>query len=41
MKAYLEGMKGIEICQPVVTLKSTMKEEDVKNLEALAEAVLA
>ncbi len=41
MKAYLEGMKGIEICQPVVTLKSTMKEEDVKSLEALAEAVLA
>lgn len=41
MKAYLESMKDIEICQPVVTIKSTMKEEDVKSLETLAEAVLA
>lgn len=41
MKAYLEGMKAIEICEPMVTIKSVMKDADVKNLEVLAEAILA
>lgn len=41
MKAYLEGMKNVEICEPVVSVKSVMKEADVQNMEALAEALLA
>lgn len=41
MKAYLETMKDIKICEPVVSIKSVMKEADEKNLETLAEAVLA
>lgn len=41
MKAYLETMKDIQICEPVVSIKSVMKEADEKNLEALAEAILA
>lgn len=40
MKAALEGMKSITIVEPQVTIKSTMKPEDVKNLEALADAIL-
>lgn len=40
MKAALEGMKNIAIVEPQVTIKSTMKPEDVKNLEALADAIL-
>lgn len=41
MKAYLENMKDVHICEPVVSIKSVMKEADEKNLEALAEAILA
>ena len=41
MKAYFEGMKEIEICEPVVTIKSVMKEADEENMKLLAEAVLA
>ena len=41
MKAYLEGMKDVEICEPVVSVKSVIKEADVQNMEALAEALLA
>ena len=40
MKAALEGMKNITIVEPMVTIKSTMKPEDEKNLMALAEAIL-
>ena len=40
MKAYLEAMKDLQICEPVVSIKSVMKEADEKNLEALAEALL-
>lgn len=40
MKAYLETLKDIQICEPVVSIKSVMKEADEKNLEALAEALL-
>lgn len=40
MKAALEGMKNITLVEPEVTIKSTMKPEDVKNLEALADAIL-
>lgn len=40
MKAYLEAMKDVQICEPVVSIKSVMKEADEKNLETLAEALL-
>ena len=40
MKAYLETLKDIQICEPVVSIKSVMKEADEKNLETLAEALL-
>ena len=36
MREYFEGMKEIEICEPVVTIKSTMKDETVKVMEELA-----
>lgn len=41
MKAYFEGMKDIEICEPVVTIKSVMKDADEENMKTLAKAVLA
>ncbi len=40
MKGLLENMKGVEIVEPTVTIKSTLKEEDVPALEKLAEAML-
>lgn len=39
MKAVLETMKNISIVEPVVTIKSTLKEENMADLEALADAV--
>lgn len=41
MKAMLEGMKNITICDNVVTIRSTMKSEDIPKLEALADELLA
>ncbi len=41
MKAYLEGMKQIELVAPVVTIKSTMSEKNKEELEALADALMA
>ena len=35
-----EAMKDVQICEPVVSIKSVMKEADEKNLETLAEALL-
>ena len=40
-RSYFEGMKDIDICEPVVTIKSVMKEADEENMKLLAEAVLA
>ncbi|MCR4993889.1 MAG: FprA family A-type flavoprotein [Bacteroidales bacterium] len=40
MRPMLEGMKQVEIVEPVVTLRGRMKDADVAQLEALAEAVL-
>ena len=37
MREILEGMKDITICEPVVTIKSTMKEDTIKVMEELAE----
>lgn len=35
-----EGMKNITIVEPMVTIQSTVKPEDITKLEALAEAML-
>lgn len=41
MKALLSGMKDVTVVDPMVTIKSAMKESDKPQLEALVEAVLA
>lgn len=40
MTGMLEQMKDIEIVQPMVTIRSRMKQADIPALEALAEAML-
>ena len=40
MKGILENMKEVEIAEPVVTIKSTLKDADIPGLEKLAEAML-
>lgn len=40
MREILEGMKEITICEPVVTIKSTMKDDNLKMLEELAEKLV-
>ncbi len=39
MKGILDTMKNINVVQPVVTIKSTLKESDVAGLNELAEAL--
>ena len=41
MKGMLESMKEIEIVEPMVTIRSAMKQGDIPALEALADAMLA
>ena len=41
MKEYLSGMKDVTVVEPVVTIRSTMKAEDVTAIEALADAILS
>jgi flavorubredoxin len=41
MKAYFEGMKKIDLVEPVVTIKSVMNEKNLEELNALADAILA
>ena len=40
MKGMLETMKDIEIVEPMVTIRSAMKQGDIPALEALADAML-
>ena len=40
MSAILETMKDITICEPVVTIKSTMNEANLKTMEELAEKLI-
>ncbi len=40
MKALLEGAKQLSIAEPVVTIKSAMKAEDLPQMEALAKELL-
>ena len=39
MRSMLEEMKNIEIVEPVVTIKSRMKAEDAKAIEALVKSI--
>ncbi|MBP5771751.1 MAG: FprA family A-type flavoprotein [Bacteroidaceae bacterium] len=41
MRGLLEGMKAVDIVEPVVTLRGRLKDADRPQLEALAEAILA
>ena len=41
MRAMLEGLKSVEIVEPVVTIRSRMKESDLPAMEQLADALLA
>lgn len=40
MKAMLEGAKSLTFVEPVVSIKSALKEENIPQLEALANALL-
>lgn len=40
MKTMLEGMKNITLAEPVVTIKSVVKEDTVAQLEKLAEVLI-
>ena len=40
MKEMLSTMSNIEIVEPMVTIKSRMKEADIPDLESLASALL-
>ncbi len=40
MRDVLETMKAITICEPVITIKSVMTEENVKTMEELAEQLV-
>ena len=41
MKGYLEEMKNIQVCDTMVTIRSTMKPEDREAMERLADELLA
>lgn len=41
MKGILDGMKNLTLCDPMVTIKSTMKPANVDAMEQLADAILA
>ncbi len=40
-KGIIEGWKNVELLEPVVTIKSTVKDSDIPNIQALADAVVA
>lgn len=40
MREYFDSMKEIKICDQVVTIKSTVKEDTIKAMEALADELL-
>ncbi len=40
IKAYFEGMKNMQICSNTVTIRSSLKENDIPALEALADEIL-
>lgn len=40
MRALIEPMKNIEIIEPTVTLRSSLKSTDIPKFEELADALL-
>ena len=40
MRALIEPLKNVSIIEPMVTIKSAMKESDIPQLEALADAIM-
>ena len=40
MKSYLEPMKNVELAEKVVTIKSTMKEEDRAEMSELVKQMM-
>ena len=40
IRGLLEPMKGVEVLEPVVTIRSAMKDTDLPQLEALADALI-
>ena len=40
MKSVLEEMKDIQVVEPMVTIKSTMKQETIEQMEKLADSLL-
>ena len=40
-EAVLETMKDITLVEPTVTIRGALKDSDLPNLEALADAILA
>ena len=40
MKSIIEQMKNIEILEPVITIKTTLSEENIKEFEILANNIL-
>lgn len=40
MKEFFEGMKNMTLCENTVTIKSTMKDTNIAEMEALAEELL-
>ena len=40
MKNIIETMKNVEIVEPIVTIKSTLKDEDIEQLNKLADEIL-
>jgi hypothetical protein len=39
MRGILDTMKDVEIVEPVVTIRSTLKDSDLEKLDALADAM--
>ena len=40
MRAYIEEQKDCEVIEPIVTIKSTMNQENIEMMEKLADAML-
>ena len=40
MKEILENMKDLEIVEPIITIKSRLKEDDISKLESLVDEIL-
>lgn len=41
MKEILGKMKNVEICEPTVTIRGTLKKENISELESLAKSILS